>query len=63
MAETITPEGGGNLPLDSLEQTLAYNTDGTVDTITVEYPAGTAFVQTFTWEDGNCTNISQWIPQ
>lgn len=52
---------GMGLPIDSLEQTFAY--DGSfVSTITVEY-AGITYVQTFTNNGTQITNISQWIPQ
>ena len=53
--------GGEKVPLDSLEQTFAYS-GGFLSTITVEY-RGTTYVQTFTNDGTNITNISKWVQQ
>jgi len=62
MSETVTtiPDGVA-LPLISLPQVFAY--DGNfVSTITVTY-AGNTYIQTFTNDGTNITDISGWILQ
>lgn len=68
MSETITATNGVQLPLDALEQTIAYTGDFPL-TITVEYTDGLSpasvidYVQTFTNNGTKVTVISQWEPQ
>lgn len=61
MSETVQADNGAMLPLVSLEQVFAY--DGSfLETITVVY-AGVTYVQTFTNNGTNITEISGWIAQ
>lgn len=53
--------GGEKVPLDSLEQDFAYS-GGFLSTITVEY-RGVTYIQTFTNNGTNITNISKWVQQ
>lgn len=53
--------GGVQIPLDSVEQAIAY-TGIFVSTITIEY-AGEIYIQTFTNDGTNVTNISGWVRQ
>ena len=62
MSETVTPLGSNvQLPVSSLEQVFTYDGDF-VETITVVY-AGVTYIQTFTNDGTNITNISQWVAQ
>jgi hypothetical protein len=61
VSETVVAEGGKLLPIDSLEQTFAY-TGSDLTSISVTY-AGFTYVQTFTYDAGNLTNVSQWVQQ
>ncbi len=64
MSETVTASDGTALPLDSLEQEIAYA--GTlISSITVNYPPGSIkfYKQTFTYTGVNLTDISGWILQ
>lgn len=68
MSETVTASDGTPLPLDSLAQEFTY-TGALIATISVEYPsvqapyALTTYVQTFTYDGTNVTDISGWIAQ
>jgi len=67
MSETVSANDGTQLPLDSLEMTFTY-AGSNVQTITVTYPSRqtgveTDYVQTFTYNGSDVTNISQWIAQ
>ena len=47
---------------DLWEQTLTYNGDGTLATISATSPEGGAvYRQTMTYTDGNMTGISRWV--
>jgi len=62
MSETvITTPNGTPIPLNNLEMDFTYDGDF-VETITVEYQ-GVTYVQTFTNDGTNITNISQWVEQ
>lgn len=58
---TIIASDGTLLPLDSLQQTFAYNGDF-VSTITVVYNTHT-YVQTFTNNGTAITVVSGWVLQ
>lgn len=61
MIETVLADDGVQLPLAQLAQTFAY--DGSfVDTITVTY-LGNDYVQTFTNDGTNITEITGWVLQ
>lgn len=49
------------LPISDLATTIAFS-GGFVSTLTVVY-SGITYVQTFTNNGTNVTNISQWVPQ
>ena len=53
--------GGTQIPLDSVEQAFTYTGDF-VATITIEWAAET-YVQTFTNNGTQITNISGWVLQ
>lgn len=53
--------GGEKVPLDSLPQAFAY-AGGFLSTITVVY-RGTTYIQTFTNDGTNITNVSKWVQQ
>lgn len=57
----VIASNGVNVPVDSLQQTLAY-TDGVLTSISVIYLA-VVYVQTYTYTTGNVTSISQWVAQ
>ena len=64
MGSTVTASDGTALPLDSLAVAITW--DGSfVATLTVNYPnlAGvpTNYVQTFTNNGTDITNVSQWV--
>jgi hypothetical protein len=64
---TVTANDGTQLPLSSLDTTFTYAGDN-VQTISVVYPSRqtgieTTYVQTFTYNGSNVTDISQWIAQ
>lgn len=61
MIETILADDGVQLPLAQLTQTFAY-AGGFVDTITVTYLTND-YVQTFTDDGTNITEISGWVLQ
>lgn len=50
-----------NIPFESLEQAFVYS-GGFISTITAEYE-GTTYIQTFTNDGSNITNITEWVPQ
>ncbi|GAB4059224.1 hypothetical protein [Uliginosibacterium sediminicola] len=50
------------LPIDSLEQSLVYNADGTLNYIEVVFN-GATYRQTFTYTDGKVSKISAWVKQ
>lgn len=52
---------GDHIP-DDLPQTLAYNGDGTLNTISVTDGVST-WVQTYTYTAGKATGISAWVKQ
>lgn len=58
----IDASDGVPIDLDDLGQTLAYNTDGTLQYIEVSYRGGT-YRQTYTYTSGRLTNISAWVKQ
>lgn len=65
MSDTVTASDGTQLPLDSLPTVIAYS-GGFVSTITVQYDAKSTgvlsyFVQTFTNNGTNITNISRFV--
>lgn len=47
---------------DNLPQTLTYNGDGTVATVTATR-GSESWVQTFTYTTGNLTGVSAWVKQ
>lgn len=59
MIETVLASDGTQLPLAGLEQVFAYG-GGFVATITVVY-IGNTYVQTFTNDGTNITEITGWI--
>lgn len=61
MSETVQASDGAMLPIDSLPQALAYS-GSFVSTITVVYQTRT-YIQTFTNNGTNITNISNWVKQ
>lgn len=61
MSEIIVAQGGAQLPIDDLEQGFTY-TGSDLTEIKVTYQ-GIVYVQTFTYDAGNLTDVSQWIPQ
>lgn len=61
MSLTVMTTSGTRIPLNDLEMNFTYDGDF-VATITVEY-ADITYVQTFTNDGTNITNISQWEPQ
>jgi hypothetical protein len=42
--------------------TIAYNTDGTISTIT-RIVGSTTWIETYTYTSGKLTNISGWVKQ
>jgi hypothetical protein len=51
-------------PVESCALSIAYNADGTVNTITATDPTNSAtYVQTFTYTAGAPTAISGWVKQ
>lgn len=62
LAGAAVGSDGVVLDLNSLAQTLAYNADGTINTITVT-SGGNTYVQTMTYTGGNLTGISAWVKQ
>lgn len=61
MSLTVYANDNVMLPIDSLAQAFAYDTTF-LSTITVMY-AGNLYIQTFTNDGTNITNISQWENQ
>jgi hypothetical protein len=61
MSETVATSTIPQLPIGDLEQTFTYDGDF-VETITVAYH-GVTYVQTFTNDGTNITNISVWTAQ
>lgn len=59
MAGVIDSSGSTIFP-ESHAQTLTYNADGTVNTISFTDGAHT-WTQTFTYTSGNVTGISAWV--
>lgn len=53
---------GNGLPenFDNLPQTLTYNADGTLNTVSKTY-GGHTWTQTFGYTSGNVTSISGWV--
>lgn len=47
---------------DRMPQTLTYNGDGTVNTITATWN-GNTWIRTFTYTSGKVTGISAWVKQ
>jgi hypothetical protein len=61
MSDTVTASNGVQLPLGDLEQTFEY--DGTfVFTISVNY-RDVVYIQSFSNDGTNITDISPWIAQ
>jgi hypothetical protein len=52
----------GRLVPDDGNDTIAYNADGTISTITRAVGSAT-WVQTYTYTIGKLTNISGWVKQ
>lgn len=50
------------IPIDDMPQTLAYNADGTLNTITATDGTRT-WRQTMTYTAGKLTGISGWVKQ
>lgn len=51
---------------DRMPQTIAYNGDGTVNTITATGTMGgtvTVWIKTFGYTNGKITSISEWVKQ
>lgn len=61
MSETVQADDGAMIPLSSVAQTIAYDGDF-VETITLQYQNET-YVQTFTNDGTNITEISGWEKQ
>ena len=61
MSSVITADNGVQIDLDNVTQTMAYSGDF-VSTITVVY-AGNTYVQTFTNNGTNITEVSNWVVQ
>lgn len=61
MIETVLASDNTQLPLAQLEQVFTYD-GGFVDTITVVY-TGNTYVQTFTNNGTNITEITGWVAQ
>jgi len=61
MSQTVQANDGAMLPLDSIEQDIAY-AGSNISTITVVYQ-GNTYVQTFAYTGLNLTDISGWIKQ
>ena len=59
MSSTVQANDGAMIPLDSIPQTFAYS-GSFISTITVVYQTNT-YVQTFTNNGTNITNISGWV--
>lgn len=69
MANTNTPipvtigtidSGGGSINPDDFAQTLTYNGDNTL--ATMSFTDGTnTWTQTFTYTTGNLTGVSKWV--
>jgi len=55
---------GSVVPIDSLPQALAYNGDGTLNTITAGPDVmGRSWMQTYSYTAGVLTGISAWVKQ
>lgn len=52
---------GRSVPEDG-NDTIAYNSDGTINTITRTHGPDT-WVQTYTYTSGSLTNVSGWVKQ
>lgn len=50
------------LPLNSLAQVPTWNSDGTVNYLTVS-SGGNTYRKTYSYSGGNCSNISAWVKQ
>lgn len=61
-ALSVTDSTGTPINPDAMAQVLAYNTDGTLATITATNSAGT-WVQTLTYTSGKLTAVSAWVKQ
>jgi len=61
MSTIVTASDGTQIDLDNVTQAFAYS-GGFISTITIVY-AGKTFVQTFTNNGTNITNISNWVKQ
>jgi len=51
---------------DRLQQTISYNADGTVNTITATGVFGSqsvSWIRTFSYTSGKVTGISEWVKQ
>lgn len=60
---TVADSTGANqISPDSMPQTLTYNGDGTIATISVTNGTDT-WVQTLTYTAGNLTGVSAWVKQ
>lgn len=62
MSNIIQTVDGSSFDLDSLEQNFTYNTDATVNTITVIYRTKT-YIQSYTYVTGKVSKITAWILQ
>lgn len=64
MTECVASQAPGSiqLPISDLAQTFAYDSNGFPITCTVVYQ-DTTYVQTFTNNSIQVTNVSQWVPQ
>jgi hypothetical protein len=63
MAQTvITYPNGIMLDVESPATAFTYDGDGNPLTATI-VQNGITFIQTYTYTDGNPTNISQWVQQ
>ena len=61
MGSTVTASNGVQLPIDSLPIAIAWS-GSFVNTMTTFY-AGVTYVQTFTNNSTDITNISNWVAQ
>ena len=61
MSETVQADNGAQIPLVSIEQAFTYSA-GFVETISAVY-GGVTYVQTFTNNGSNITNITGWVAQ
>lgn len=62
LGQAVLASNNAILLLDSLAQTLNYNTDGTLNYVQV-VQGGSTYRQTFTYTAGKLTGVSAWVLQ